>query len=285
MEYTSYPSCSSTIDVAAASKATATKDSGPFVRSKVYMKALGDGTAQMELSSTFRQVTLEVISEVALNMNAEEAGFFPPLFEEVLEELNQRVFKPWRAITHGSSHKANVQRLNDFIAQKVAQRRESRKHLKNDLSNPPHSSSNSAATTLASPAAAEDSIYGGVSATGEGSGKSMSGKLIFADGSDMLDLLLDSIDAGVVLGDDQLCDQIKTQLLAGHETSSMMLTWATYLLVKHPEVLAKAVLEVDTVLGLADGVTESLAPDATHVAAPSFNSFRKLTFIEYVEAC
>ena len=37
----------------------------------------------------------------------------------------------------------------------------------------------------------------------------------------------------------QLGDELKTMLLAGHETTSTMLTWTLYLLLTHPEVLAK----------------------------------------------
>lgn len=38
----------------------------------------------------------------------------------------------------------------------------------------------------------------------------------------------------------QLRDEMKTFLLAGHETSAAMMTWATYELACHPECLAKA---------------------------------------------
>ena len=38
----------------------------------------------------------------------------------------------------------------------------------------------------------------------------------------------------------QLCYEIKTFLLAGHETSAAMLTWTLYQLTQHPDCLAKA---------------------------------------------
>jgi len=50
----------------------------------------------------------------------------------------------------------------------------------------------------------------------------------------------------------QLCDELKTMLLAGHETTSMALTWATYLLVQHPEAMAKARAEVAEKLPAGD---------------------------------
>jgi cytochrome P450 len=37
----------------------------------------------------------------------------------------------------------------------------------------------------------------------------------------------------------QLCYEIKTFLLAGHETSAAMLTWTLYELTQHPDALAK----------------------------------------------
>ena len=41
----------------------------------------------------------------------------------------------------------------------------------------------------------------------------------------------------------QLCYEIKTFLLAGHETSAAMLTFALFELTQHPHVLAKGVCE------------------------------------------
>ncbi|KAI5059524.1 hypothetical protein GOP47_0025843 [Adiantum capillus-veneris] len=54
-------------------------------------------------------------------------------------------------------------------------------------------------------------------------------------------------------GDDvsskQLRDDLMTLLIAGHETSAAVLTWAFYLLAQNPTVLAKLQHEVDLVLG------------------------------------
>lgn len=47
----------------------------------------------------------------------------------------------------------------------------------------------------------------------------------------------------------QLRDDLMTLLIAGHETSAAVLTWAFYLLAKHPTVSAKLQQEVDSVLG------------------------------------
>lgn len=54
-------------------------------------------------------------------------------------------------------------------------------------------------------------------------------------------------------GDDvsskQLRDDLMTLLIAGHETSAALLTWAFYLLSKEPSVMSKLQNEVDSVLG------------------------------------
>ncbi|CAI5973640.1 unnamed protein product [Closterium sp. NIES-65] len=49
--------------------------------------------------------------------------------------------------------------------------------------------------------------------------------------------------------DKQLRDDLMTMLVAGHETTAAVLTWATYMLSQHPRVLAKLQEEVDAVLG------------------------------------
>jgi cytochrome P450 len=50
--------------------------------------------------------------------------------------------------------------------------------------------------------------------------------------------------------DDHLIrDQLLTMLIAGHDTSTALLSWALYLLGKHPAVMEKARAEVDSVLG------------------------------------
>ena len=47
----------------------------------------------------------------------------------------------------------------------------------------------------------------------------------------------------------QLRDDLITLLIAGHETTGSMLTWATWLLAQHPEAQAKMQKEIDQVLG------------------------------------
>lgn len=70
-----------------------------------------------------------------------------------------------------------------------------------------------------------------------------------ADG--MLGRLIHATDTGghAALDDRELLDQVKSLILAGHETTSLVLTWSLYLLAAHPAVQARLVDEVTTVLG------------------------------------
>nr|XP_009784851.1 PREDICTED: cytochrome P450 97B2, chloroplastic isoform X2 [Nicotiana sylvestris] len=54
---------------------------------------------------------------------------------------------------------------------------------------------------------------------------------------------------GVDVDDRQLRDDLMTMLIAGHETTAAVLTWAVFLLAQHPVKMKKAQSEIDAVLG------------------------------------
>jgi cytochrome P450 len=66
-----------------------------------------------------------------------------------------------------------------------------------------------------------------------------------------LDLLLDARDAesGRALTDQEVRDEVMTMLMAGHESTSVALTWAWYLLDRHPNWFDAVRSEVDGVVG------------------------------------
>jgi len=68
---------------------------------------------------------------------------------------------------------------------------------------------------------------------------------------DIVDRVMDAIPAGDwgPAAQRQLCYEIKTFLLAGHETSAAMLTFALYELTQHPDVLARVRKEAEAVFG------------------------------------
>ena len=72
---------------------------------------------------------------------------------------------------------------------------------------------------------------------------------------------------GQRLDDIQIRDETIIFLIAGHETTSGLLSFAVYALLNHPEVLAKAYEEVDRVLG----------PDTS--AKPTYQQVNQLNYI------
>lgn len=90
------------------------------------------------------------------------------------------------------------------------------------------------------------------------------------DGNDLLNLMLTAVDpeTKTTLEDINIRYQVITFLIAGHETTSGLLTFALYLLLRHPAILAQAYAEVDAVL--PGGKT------------PEYSDISKLTVIERV---
>ncbi|MTV13611.1 MULTISPECIES: cytochrome P450 [Bradyrhizobium] len=89
------------------------------------------------------------------------------------------------------------------------------------------------------------------------------------DKKDMLAAMMTGVDraTGEQLDDVNIRYQINTFLIAGHETTSGLLSCTIYALLKHPEVLKKAYEEVDRVLG----------PDVD--ARPTYQQVTQLTYI------
>src|SRR6201746_1927317 len=92
------------------------------------------------------------------------------------------------------------------------------------------------------------------------------------DKKDMLGAMMTGVDraTGEQLDDVNIRYQINTFLIAGHETTSGLLSCAIYALLKHPDVLKKAYEEVDRVLG----------PDIE--ARPTYQQVGQLTYITQI---
>ena len=86
---------------------------------------------------------------------------------------------------------------------------------------------------------------------------------------DLLDRMLTAKDAetGATLSSENISYQMVTFLIAGHETTSGLLSFATWLLLTHPKVLAEARTHVDEVLG---------------GAAPTIDDIGRLTYLHQV---
>ncbi|VVB01090.1 unnamed protein product [Arabis nemorensis] len=72
---------------------------------------------------------------------------------------------------------------------------------------------------------------------------------------------------GVDIDDRQLRDDLMTMLIAGHETTAAVLTWAVFLLAQNPAKIRKAQAEIDAVLG---------------EGAPTYESMKKLEYIRLI---
>jgi cytochrome P450/NADPH-cytochrome P450 reductase len=93
-----------------------------------------------------------------------------------------------------------------------------------------------------------------------------------ADKKDMLGAMMTGVDrsTGEQLDDVNIRYQINTFLIAGHETTSGLLSCTLYALLKHPDVLKKAYEEVDRVLG----------PDID--TRPTYQQVTQLTYITQI---
>src|ERR1700710_945196 len=93
-----------------------------------------------------------------------------------------------------------------------------------------------------------------------------------ADKKDMLGAMMTGVDraTGEQLDDVNIRYQINTFLIAGHETTSGLLSCTLYALLKHPDVLKKAYEEVDRVLGPDTGVK------------PTYQQVTQLTYITQI---
>ncbi len=89
---------------------------------------------------------------------------------------------------------------------------------------------------------------------------------------DMLGAMMTGVDrtTGTQLDDVNIRYQINTFLIAGHETTSGLLSCTIYALLKHPDVLKKAYEEVDRVLG----------PDTD--VRPTYSQVTQLTYITQI---
>ena len=69
------------------------------------------------------------------------------------------------------------------------------------------------------------------------------------DGEALIHRLIAAQTDGTGMTDDELRDELLTLFLAGHETTSLLLSYTLWLLAEHPEMLARVHAELDEVLG------------------------------------
>lgn len=91
------------------------------------------------------------------------------------------------------------------------------------------------------------------------------------DRKDLLSAMLAGVDpkTGQKMSDQSITDNLITFLIAGHETTSGLLSFAFYQLLKHPEAYQKAQKEVDEVIG-EGAITADHLSKLPYISAVSF---------------
>ncbi len=190
----------------------------------------------VEMAEEFRHLTLQVVAEAMLSLSPEESDTtFAHMYMPIVEEGNLRTWHPERMYlpTPGwFKHRKDVATLNDYVTGLIEKRWALRQReaaaaaaarteiTENETKSAPSTGSprrSSRASTIAktakSTAASADSAAPALTRT-----------------KDVLDEILAAVPAedwgpAVVA---QIRDEVKTFILAGHETSASMLAWSLY---------------------------------------------------------
>jgi cytochrome P450 len=168
----------------------------------------------IDIAEELRHLTLQVISETFMSLEAEESDtIFATMYLPIVEEGNKRVWSPDRSYnmffsTSFWKYIFGVRRLNHCVSNRILKRWDLRIQERKE----------------------EAMIRSN------------------ARNTDILDKVLDHFEKenpGKRLSSSdvrQLCDEFKTFMLAGHETSAAMMTWAFYELMKDDFLMDKVCL-------------------------------------------
>lgn len=198
------------------------------------------------LGESLRHLTLQVISGAFLSLSAKESdSTFAKIYMPIVDESNQRVWHPYRAwlfcLPFWWEYQGNVRRLNTYVSQLIRKRWALRRQEEK-------------------------------------------GEITQQREKDVLDRVLhvyekecdpipENLPETMVK---QFRDEMKTFMLAGHETSAAMMTWAFYELMGDPDRLVKPLLkEACTVF---DSRTDWAQSNAHEL--PNADKLAQLTFSE-----
>ncbi len=176
----------------------------------------GDDNVTIDIAEELRHLTLQVISETFMSLEAEESDTtFATMYLPIVEEGNKRVWSPERSymffLPSFWKYIFGVRRLNHYVSNLILNRWELRMEER----------------------------------------KQQSTSSMDADrnrNNDILDKVLDHFEKenpGKCLSSSdvrQLRDEFKTFMLAGHETSAAMMTWTFYELMKDDSLMDKVCL-------------------------------------------
>jgi cytochrome P450 len=176
-------------------------------------KCVEDSSSTIDLAEELRHLTLQVISETFMGLEAEESDTtFATMYYPIVEEGNKRVWRPERSYMFFTpsfwKHIFGVRRLNNYVSNLITKRWDLRN--KNRKINDKVKEENEQVHT-----------------------------------KDILDKVLDHFEKenpGKSLSPSDVCqlrDEFKTFMLAGHETSAAMMTWSFYELMKDDKLMEK----------------------------------------------
>ncbi|CAM9439189.1 unnamed protein product [Discosporangium mesarthrocarpum] len=209
----------------------------------------------IEIGEELRHLTLQVISEALMGLTPEESDeTFAKVYMPIVVEGHMRVWNPAREfcplLPGWWSHRRNTQRLNSFITGVIRRR-----------------------WSLIQEVGVLKVV--GVGGGAGGGGQGWAGETVLGSRrrQDILDKVLGSLEPGEwgTAAVRQIRDEMKTFVLAGHETSASMLNWALYELSRNGELHDKVVAESEAVFGRCASLTAPL---------PSVESLRELTLSE-----
>ena len=200
--------------------------------------------ATVDLEEEFRLLTLQIIGEAILSLPPGECDrVFPQLYLPVMEESNRRVLAPWRQLYPLAAYRysSRVSQLNGFIMGIIRARRASRAAAcgkppaKPDILDRVLAAAEVGwlAALLAAPAAPACRPFPAAVLRPLAAPASSAVCVHVAVG------VQESGEKWTVASEVQLCYEIKTFLLAGHETSSAMLCWTMYELSRNKAALEK----------------------------------------------
>lgn len=203
----------------------------------------GGQAVVVEMGEEFRLLTLQVIGQAVLSMSPEESDrVFPQLYLPIVEEANARTWYPWRALFPTESWRAYyrcINELNAFVTDVIRRRAHAFDEARAQGRDPCEGRN---VDVL-------DRILLGVQQAADADDAS-AGESPFTD--------------EVIR---QLRDEIKTFLFAGHETSSMMLTWTLYELTQNDRCMERVLGEANTVF----------VPEVES-AGPDYAAFKDLSY-------
>lgn len=189
---------------------------GAVQRLMAKLDTCAENGSSIDIAEELRHLTLQVISETFLSLDAQESDTnFATMYLPIVEEGNKRVWRPERQYMFFMpsfwKHIFGIQRLNKYVSKLITDRWSQRKTEKKKI--------------------AKGDILDKVLDNFE---KENPGQ----------DLCSRSVR--------QLRDEFKTFMLAGHETSAAMMTWTFFELMRRGEIKRKIEQEAAAVFGVHD---------------------------------